>query len=214
MRAITKRTEPRSLTTYRRTAGANYNNYRDKDDLRGSLHTEQNGLCCYCMATIENGPRTMKIEHWKSQTRYPNEQLNYRNLLGACMGGEGSPEELHHCDTRKGDDDLKWNPANPAHVIETRISYEPDGSIHSQDPDFDSQLDRVLNLNLASLKNRRKSVLDSVLYWWKHEKTRLKGPVPRDFIERERIRRSQSITPFCQVAVWWIDQRLARMAKQ
>jgi hypothetical protein len=69
---------------------------------------------------VRNGPTTMKIEHWQCRSRYDDQQLNYRNLLGACLGGHGQPLHLQHCDTRKGDSDLQWNPADAAHHIETR----------------------------------------------------------------------------------------------
>jgi len=51
----------------------------------------------------------MKIEHWHSQDRYEAEQLDYGNLLGACMGNEGKAHWDQHCDTRKGDRDLSRN---------------------------------------------------------------------------------------------------------
>lgn len=95
----------------------------------------------------------MKIEHWRCQTRYPGRQLNYKNLLGACLGGHGKPSHLQHCDTRKGDLDLRWNPADPAHHIETRVKYELDGTIRSIDPRFNSELETVLNLNTPKIKN-------------------------------------------------------------
>ena len=60
-----------------------------------------------CMGRIHNGPATMKIEHWQCQRRHSAEQLNYRNLLGACLGGDGQPRHLQHCDTSKGDHDLQ-----------------------------------------------------------------------------------------------------------
>lgn len=193
----------------------NYDNYADKDALRHALVTEQRGLCCYCTNRIHNGPTSMKIEHWRCQSRYGGEELNYRNLLGACLGGKGQPWHLQHCDTRKGDIDLRWNPADPDHHIETRLRYEPDGSIRSDEADFDDQLTAVLNLNLAVLKNGRKGVFDGVLGWWKHERERLHGPVPRSRLERERNLRidgAAELEPFCQVAVWWLEQRLSRMA--
>src|SRR5947208_3458156 len=99
MKAITKGAEPPSLTAHRLTPHCDYDNYAGKDDLRLTLVIEQRGLCCYCMGRIHNGPTTMKIEHWQCQSRYPNGQLNYRNLLGACPGGEGKPWHLQHCDT-------------------------------------------------------------------------------------------------------------------
>ena len=105
--------------------------------------------------------------------------------------------------------------ADPAHRIEMRLRYEMDGSIRSGEADFDTQLDDVLNLNLPVLKNNRKSVLDAILEWWQGEKRIRRGPVPRDAFERERARRTDGageLEPFCRVAVWWLDQRLARMA--
>ena len=214
MRAITKGAQPPSLLGHRQTQQSNYGNYAQKDDLRHALVSEQRGLCCYCMGRIHNEPPTMKIEHWRCQARHVGEQLNYRNLLGACLGGQGQPAHLQHCDTRKGDRDLQWNPADPAHHIETRIRYEADGVIRSDDASFDSELADVLNLNLQRLKNNRKGVRDGILDWWTQEKARLRGPVPRARLERERDRRingSGDLQPFSQVAVWLLEQRLARM---
>ena len=215
MRQIAKGAEPASLTAHRQTPPCDYDNYTPKDDLRHALVTEQRGLCCYCMGRVHNGPTTMKIEHWRCQSRHPAEQLIYRNLLGACLGGNGQPAHLQHCDTRKGDSDLQWNPAEAAHHIETRVRYELDGSIHADDAVFDGQLHEVLNLNLPLLKNNRKGILDAVLAWWRGEKARISGPVPRERFVRERdkhIAGNGEIAPYCPVAVWWLGQRLARMA--
>ena len=215
MRAITKGREPVSLTAHRQTPHSDYDNYPERDDLRHSLVTEQRGLCCYCMGRIRPERARMKIEHWRCQKDHDGEQLNYRNLLGACLGGHGQPARLQHCDTRKGDSDLAWNPADPAHHIETRIRYELDGSIRSDEADFDSQLNDVLNLNLPLLKNNRKYHIYAILEWWKREKARNRGPVPRDGFVRKRdenIGRGGELAPYRQVAVWWLEQRLARMA--
>ena len=216
MRAIKKGTEPASLTAHRQTHCSDYDNYADKEALRHALVTEQRGICCYCMQRIRNGPSTMKIEHWQCQRRYQAEQLNYRNLLGACLGGHGQPPRLQHCDTSKGERDLRWNPADPGHHIETRLHYDLDGSIRSEDATVNAQLADVLNLNLPILKNNRKSVLDAVLEWWRYEKTRIHGAVSRDRFDRERARRTAEtgdLEPFCQIAVWWLEQRLASMPR-
>lgn len=220
MRAITKRREPASLTAYRKTPDSDYGGYPAKDELRRSLVTEQRGLCCYCMSRIRPerdpcGQYLMKIEHWRSQSRYRSKQLDYRNLLGACLGGHGSRVHLQHCDTRKGDKDLKWNPADPAHHVETRIRYEPDGSIRSDDEEFDAQLNDVMNLNLPLLKNNRKRLLDAVLDWFRLRRDRIRGPVLHDDLIRKRdqhVGGDGELAPYCQVVVWWLDQRLARMA--
>jgi uncharacterized protein (TIGR02646 family) len=215
MKAIAKGAEPASLTAHRLTPHCDYGNYAAKDDLRAYLLREQGALCCYCMSRIHAAGRGMKIEHWHSQENHPREQLTYQNLLGGCMGGEGKPIALQHCDTRKGDTDIRFNPANPAHRIETRISYGSDGSIHSSDTIFDTQLNAVLNLNLAVIKNNRKGVLDALLIWWKGEKQRVKGQVPKALFERKLTHWSSEtpdLTPYCQVAVWWLRVKLAGMA--
>lgn len=214
MRAIVKRKVPRSLTEHRLKKHSNYGNYANKDDLRHALVREQRGLCCYCMGQISSDSSSMKIEHWQCISQYPKEQLNYRNLLAACLGDEGKPRHLQHCDTRKGNCDLKWNPADRAHYIETRIRYEPSGSILSDDAKFDAQLTEVLNLNLPLLKNNRKAVLDGFLGWWKQEGNKLRGSALRARIEQERDRITSGtgkLNPYCQIAVWWLEQRLERM---
>lgn len=216
MRAITKGQAPKSLIEHRANTHSDYGNYADKDDLRAALVRDQRGLCCYCMTRIAPTGAAMKIEHWRCQSRNVDLELRYSNLLAACLGGHGQPEDKQHCDTRKSEQDLKFNPADPAHRIEQRIRFEMDGAIASSDDEFDTQLNDVLNLNLPLLKNRRKVVLTAILNWWKSEKARLKGPVPNEQLARECARRisdgADQLTPFDPVAVWWLDQRLARSA--
>lgn len=214
MRTISKGQEPRSLVEHRARTHSSYANYADKNDLRAALVRDQRGLCCYCMARVEATSTAMKIEHWRCQSDNTHLELEYSNLLAACLGGHAQPHALQHCDTRKGEQCLKFNPADPNHRIEQRIHFEADGTIASGDDDFNAQLDRVLNLNLPLLKNRRKGVLTAILVWWRNEKKRLKGPVPTAQLERERARHLGdgigSLAPFGPVAVWWLDQRLAR----
>lgn len=215
MRQIVKGREPASLTSHRQSKHSDYGNYQDKDDLRTSLVAEQRGLCCYCMKRIHADATLMKIEHWRSQQRHQRDQLKYLNLLGGCLGGEGMPRDLQHCDTRKGDADLTFNPADPSHHIEARISYSLDGSIHSDHRAFNRELEDVLNLNVEVIKNQRKGVLDVVVAWWKDEKQRLHGPPARAHIERVIARHANgvgSLMPYCRIAIWWLEQKLASMA--
>ncbi len=213
MRAITKGPEPSSLTTHRQASPEDYEGYVDKSALRDALLSEQRGICCYCMGRIRNEYQKMKVEHWRCQEYYAADRLRYGNLLGACNGGEGQPPRLQHCDTSKGNRDLLWNPADPSHQIEERVRYDSDGLIRSASPVFDGELDSILNLNTAVLKGNRKAVLDGIVEWWKFEKARICGPVPRARFERERAKllAGNELREFCQVAVWWIDQRLRRM---
>lgn len=214
MRTITKGPEPRTLVEHRATGHSDYANYADKDGLRAALLRDQRGLCCYCMTRVDTTATGMKVEHWRCQSRNADLELTYSNILAACLGGQGQPEALQHCDTRKGEQDLKFNPADAAHRIEQRIRYEMDGTIASTDTEFNAELTDVLNLNLPLLRNRRKGVLTAILDWWKSEKARLRGPVPNEQLARERARRAGDgaghLKPFDAVAVWWLDQRLAR----
>ena len=211
MRAITKGPEPASLTRHRQNSHAYFDNYPDKAVLRHALVSEQRGLCCYCMGRIRSDSSSMKIEHWRCLSQYPREQLKYRNLLAACLGGEGQPQRHQHCDTRKGDGELKWNPAYPSHNIEGRLCYGTDGSIGSQDDEFNVQLTEILNLNLAKLKNQRKGVSDGIIEWFdwlKQERKSLRGSKLRAKIEREcdlRTDGAGELEPYCQVAVWWLE---------
>jgi uncharacterized protein (TIGR02646 family) len=212
MRAITKGGEPDSLRSYRATSGATWADFRDTLELRASLVAEQRGLCCYCMCRISANANVMKIEHWQSKSRYPSQQLVYANLLAACLGGQGRADK--HCDTRKGNRELKFNPADPLCAIESRISYGLDGTIASPDAEFSGQLGDVLGLNIAELINSRKGILAGLAEWLRHEKAKRQGPVPKAMIKRMRDKLlSQThadLEPFVQVKIWWLEERLAR----
>lgn len=211
MREITKHPEPHSLTAHRKTHYSDYDNYKDKDELRQALVKEQRGLCCYCMDRIRDDQDT-KIEHWRPR-RYLDQQLVYRNLLAACAGGRGKWKSQQHCDTYKGDKDLSWNPADPSHHIETRIRYRLDGSIWSEEEAFNAELDDVLNLNLPILMNHRKGLLDSIAKWWRYDRARKRRSEARS-LQRKRelwLPDDGQLRPFCQVVVWFLDQRLSRL---
>ncbi|HEY1184009.1 MAG TPA: hypothetical protein VGE89_07480 [Bryobacteraceae bacterium] len=210
MRVIVKGKEPASLVEFRSAPGGNYDGYKDKDTLRRCLVKEQRGLCCYCLSRIRPEPGSMKIEHWHSQDRYEAEQLDYGNLLGACMGNEGKAHWDQHCDTRKGDRDLSRNPANPMHRVDDLVRFAGDGTVFSSDPAFDAELNDVLKLNLKFLMNNRKSALDAF-------KTALdkRGQLSQTTLKkwlREWNGESDvgELREFCQVVVYWLRKRLAR----
>ncbi|MGO8698941.1 MAG: retron system putative HNH endonuclease [Limisphaerales bacterium] len=209
MRTIKKGVEPASLTQHRLTGHADYENYADKDGLRRQLVREQRGLCCYCLSRIRPVADAMKIEHWHSQDGFPDEQLDYSNLLGACLGGAGQPNVLQHCDTKKGNSTVSKNPAEPARRVETFLHYEGDGRIVSDDTSLNSELENVLNLNTAFLKNNRKATLDGF-----HRALRKRGEIQRITLERwlrdwNGDSDENELRPFCQVVVYWLRKRLA-----
>ncbi|MBS1812245.1 MAG: TIGR02646 family protein [Acidobacteria bacterium] len=211
MRNIVKGAEPKSLEEYRCSTGATYDDYNDKPTLRESLVIEQRGLCCYCLSRISVDPQKMKIEHWQSQAGFPEHQLCYANLLGACLGGGiGKPPKLQHCDTRKGDQAISLNPANVEHDVERILHYDKDGTIRSTDPTFDREINEVLNLNLPLLKNNRKAILQRLI---------LEGPrrgnwnshhLEKKLAEWNGEADDSELKEYCQVIVYWLRKRLRK----
>lgn len=211
MRNIRKGEEPRALTEYRMQADATYETLPGKDQLRNALVAEQRGLCCYCMGRISAEWGRIRIEHWQSQSAHPDQQLNWRNLLGACNGGHGGSLNEQHCDVRKGDRDLSRNPADPSHEVEALIRYPPDGRIESTNAPFDAELNDVLNLNAESLKSIRRATLSAFL-----KSVHAKGKWRTDSLKRLRAHwngdsHNDHLAPYCQVVVYWIDERLKRV---
>jgi len=212
MRTIKKGSEPASLTRYRSGQSSevthSYDDFPDKQDLRDSLCREQRGICCYCMGRIRPKSESMKIEHWRSQSKFPEEQLNYGNLLGVCLGGEGSLGQ-QHCDTAKANREMSVNPADQTANIERRISYRPDGTIRAEEPSLERDLNEVLNLNKNFLKTNRKRVLTGF------QKALGKGSLDRGRLKRfldlwNGDSNSEELRPYCQVVVYWLQKRLNR----
>jgi hypothetical protein len=152
----------------------------------------------------------MKIEHWRSQARFPAEQLDYSNLLGACQGNEGSPSREQHCDTRKGDQAISRSPANPAHRVEEILRFRHDGWISSDDLVFDDEINRVLNLNAAFLKNNRRATLDGLINAIPRGRHLPKAQIERWLREWNGDSGTAELRPFCQVVVYWLRRRIAR----
>lgn len=215
MRTIKKGKEPRSLTTYRQTDGATFGSLPSdvKEKVQDQLVQEQRGLCCYCQSRIRASWDGMKVEHWQSQSpdKYPERQLDYSNMFGACNGGQKfgkkSPPEQHHCDTLKGDSDLCFGLCDPVHPIERQIKFLGNGRIESDDAAINTALNDVLNLNLSRLVSNRKAVLDAF-------KERLgKGNLnPAQELRKWNGSQAGELPEFAQVMVFWLEKRIARVA--
>lgn len=210
MRNIQKQAEPASLTKHRCNQPADFDNYEEKDELRNFLVSEQGGICCYCMQRIHPTETYMKIEHWLAQSpnKYPEKQLDYSNMLGACRGGHGKRKRDQHCDTRKGDDDLSFNPANPAHNVEVMFKFPGSGRIEAANNDqkLQAQLDVFLNLNHSILVRNRKAVLDSFTDVLRRKKVK-DSELPK-YLEQWAGADGNVLNPFCQVVVYYLKKKL------
>lgn len=208
MRTIQKGPEPATLTQHRQQPHADYDNYADKAGLRQALVAEQRGLCCYCQSRIRAAPDAMKIEHWQCRAVYPARQLDFTNLLGACLGGYGRPEREQHCDSRKGIVELCISVCDPAHPIERQIRFLGNGEITADDEPVRAALNDVLNLNWPRLVSNRRAVLDAFQRRLQcgrrvdpaRELPQWDGTVPGDLPE------------YAQVVVYWLQKRQARAA--
>lgn len=206
MRRIKKIKEPKSLKKHRKTKFANYDNYADKNDVRANLYKEQRGICCYCMGSISPDIEHMKIEHFKCQHNFPKAQLIYYNLLGACKGNEGRPENEQHCDTFKGSKKLTYHPCSRA--FEAMIKYNNDGSITSTDTILNSELNDILNLNIKKLKAARKGVLDGFKDSLKKKGTLQKAMLKKRLADWEGSSHQDNLRPYCMVVAFWLRKKI------
>lgn len=212
MRAIQKKREPNELTEYRLKQNTDYKNAPIKNICK-QLLVEQGYLCAYCMRRITDsfdasGSKLMQVEHWHCQKNYPDEQLDYKNMLGVCS------DKTPTCDTHKKYFDLKYNPSNPVHRIESQIKYASNGNISSDDQEFDQQLNKVLNLNYDYLKENRKSIVSAI------EQVLSQRPGSRTvkdiekILERWRIPNTEGqLKEYSGVAVYFLTKRLNRASR-
>jgi uncharacterized protein (TIGR02646 family) len=208
MKPIQKSKAPASLLTHRKQIHANYDNYPDKDELRDYLLAEQGYICCYCMQRIKK--ETMKIEHWQPQSKYPEKQLDYQNLLAACQGNEGKPKQLQHCDTHKGEQEMSLNPLK----LTESIKYSGNGRIYSDAPNIEQEINDILNLNTQTLVNNRAEIITAVI----QDLTKIKGKqaawsvndVKRQLQKYEAKNAAGEYEPYCQAVIYFLNKRFAK----
>lgn len=210
MRSIQKGREPDELVRYRQQPDAEYDGPQFtpiKEAIREYLLSEQSHLCAYCMQRIHR--ESMKVEHWRCQDYHPNLQLDYKNLLGVCPGNAGQPQNQQTCDTRKGNQTLKYNPANPEHHIEDRVRYRGNGEIFSEELDFNKQIEEVLNLNHPRFKANRKAVFDAVCkVLGNRPGTRTATQIRKFLQDWTKSGANDQLPEYCGVAVYFLNKHL------
>lgn len=205
--------EPKALVEFRAGLGAeagrdSWNDFPYKDAIRSALCEDQGNLCCYCMARIPQA-KGMKVEHYLPRSRQPAQALTWCNLLGACMGSEGSVREQQTCDTRKGDRELFVDPRRIDHIASLR--YLSDGRIKSCDEAIQRDIEDTLNLNVEALKCARAQALETFVA----EMTRNhgRGAWPKGQLAKEiaRIRETRPLREYAGMIEWWLDRRAKRV---
>jgi uncharacterized protein (TIGR02646 family) len=168
------------------------------------------------MQRISPNAEKMKIEHHKPQTKYPELQLDYQNLLASCKGNDGGPKHLpRHCDTNKGDQEITINPVDKLKNCEQFIKYGKDGKIYSDDPVINYELNDILNLNTQILVDCRKAIRDQVI----KELTKIKGKnaawppakIKKIIEKHEDKYENRQYIPYCQVVIYFLKKRKAKI---
>lgn len=147
--------------------------------IREQLAKEQGYICCYCQDRIEikkNELPAMRLEHFKPKSKFEELELDYTNMLAACVGNSNGET---HCDQCKGSEELKGIP-NPSsseflrfklkyiHYKQSRQSLRKESDyfveIHTTADDEEMQnaiqgkKAGCLNLNHQTLKSKRGNV--------------------------------------------------------
>lgn len=199
------------LRRHRSQPNATYDNIpaADRQALVSSLLHEQKFLCAYCMCRINK--ETMSVEHWQAITTHPAMQIAYGNLLAVCCGNDskGNSKDKQHCDTKKGNSILNYNPSDLSHHSRLKIHYAKNGEVSSDDQDFNAQLSDVLNLNFEDMKARRKNVFDRVCSALAVlPKNASKASIQRVLDNWRTPDRNHKLPPFAGVAMYFLEKRL------
>ena len=198
---IKKKSEPHSLTTYKKTINASFDNQpsKVKEDLRKSLLEEQGYICAYCMKRIEESA-DIKIEHYEA--RNSTNELSYKNLLAVCKGNEGSSKERQTCDTKKGNRVLHINPQKVGDI--STIFFTRNGEVKSTNLLFQKDLDEVLNLNdkFGNLISARKSALKAL--------QKKITPMNKNQIEKlyNKLKSAERKIEYVGILLWYLKKKI------
>ena len=198
---IKKKSELHSLTIYKKTINASFDNQpsKVKEDLRKSLLEEQGYICAYCMKRIEESA-DIKIEHYEA--RNSTNELSYKNLLAVCKGNKGSSKERQTCDTKKGNRVLHINPQKVGDI--STIFFTRNGEVKSTNLLFQKDLDEVLNLNdkFGNLISARKSALKAL--------QKKITPMNKNQIEKlyNKLKSAERKIEYVGILLWYLKKKI------
>lgn len=187
------------------------------DVIRQQMLEEQGYLCAYCMQRIVLD--TVTIEHFLAQN--PTDKhyigaltIDYHNMLGVCFGNEckGNSKKNLTCDKHRGNIPLVINPLQK-HLVQ-QIKYKGDGTIYSDDPQIDKDLNETLNLNYEGLlfRKNRKAVLDGLKRYMDRRFAGKQVPVERlrQWLAACYIGKNGIRDPFVGVAINYLEKKIQR----
>jgi uncharacterized protein (TIGR02646 family) len=160
MRQIIKVIEPQSLTNFKVTFPTS--KYEDlsggnetiRIDIRNSCLREQNYLCAYCCDRITISDSHNEHIIPQSDVSGRNLTLDYNNIVASCQSN-------NHCGHKKKKQLISLTPLMPN--CEVDIIYLLNGKMTHRNQNAQNTIS-VLNLRDRGLANKRKSVIDIVLF--------------------------------------------------
>lgn len=179
MRRIHKGSEPPSLSDHREGKHLadippenltiddqpNWDNYIQKDEARFYARREQRQICAFCQGNIARETSGIKLAHvvpQKDPVDGKRLEMTWINIVGSCRGGDNTMRpKLLHCDSKQGQSRLHPG-LHPVEFYNGSLIYDDDGSVRSADPDVDEELNALLGLNIAPLKDRRLAALSAL----------------------------------------------------
>ncbi|QUB82131.1 hypothetical protein [Prevotella jejuni] len=212
---IKKQSEPHQWTAYKKTTGATY---QSQSYLSASLLEEQGYICAYCMRRIPCKDSLCnedhRIEHINPRSKYPDNQLDYNNMVIVCPGHMGDND---HCDRSKGDKKINLSPLNSS-VIQT-ISYGNNGLIKSSNPVWNRELNDILNLNDKVLVKARKTTLEAIIKQLnikkKEKKDKWTKNMLKKYLDRYQEKHSDNgkkkYYPYCGIVIYYLQKKLTKM---
>lgn len=216
---IEKKQEPNELIQEKRKGLTDYSNLsgKPKEAVQVSLLEEQGCLCAYCMRRISL--ENVQIEHYlpqhpQSENYDPALTIDYRNMLAVCSGNKKQAGKFENltCDQHRKNTPLTVDPLDRTSI--DKIKYKTDGTIYSDDPAINKDLDSTLNLNCPAsyLKANRKAALDRIKREL-HDKFPGKK-VPKQQLERMlkqfQVKTNGRYAEFAGVIIWYLKRQIAR----
>ena len=170
MRGSAKGDEPPELRDWKTTQCRNgiepeYRNLQQSE--RGvtekSLFAEQTGQCVYCgRGVLLNRKQHYHIEHFRPRSKYPELQLDHRNLFLSC-GPDSDRGTQNTCGHHKGDwfeEDCHIPPAPEA--CAERFRFRSSGHISGDGSPEANKMIGALNLNHRELLTDRRDMIETL----------------------------------------------------
>ena len=160
--------EPPSLIRYRSRAPHAPWGQADfvpvRDDIRHSLHAEQDGLCVYCETSLT--PDKSHVEHIKPKGTYPGLTYDFKNLALSC-------NEPTHCGHFKKNREIAVEPRSGCNEYFQLMTSDgklvPAADLSDSDRHDALQTIEVLGLNTPALARQRQQFAATVQFLQKDE---------------------------------------------